>query len=94
VRGGRPAALPVLNCLHELALAHPGSPGDTHGLRHPLQFRQEHGRQCRGSATVCPPGHRLGIRPRCPGRVWSARGGRGLARRRIAGSGDGRGCGL
>ena len=53
--GGR-AALPALDRLNELALSHPAYPGDAHGLRHPLQFRQQHAGQPTARGRAPSPG--------------------------------------
>ena len=60
--GGR-ATLPALDCLNELALSHPAYPGDAHGLRQPLQFRQQHAVQSTARGTY-PGARRLRRRSR------------------------------
>ena len=56
--GGGRSALPALDRLNELALSHPAYSGDAHGLRHPLQFRQQHAGQPTARGT-CPVTRRL-----------------------------------
>ncbi len=57
------AALPALDRLNELALSHPAYPGNAHGLRHSLQFRQQHAAQATAWGT-CPVTRRLRHRSR------------------------------
>lgn len=72
--GGGPAALPLLDRGHQLALAHPARAGDAQRLGEPLELGQQHAALPRTGAAARPgrrglAGLAAGVRPvgRSPG---------------------------
>ena len=88
-RRRRLAALPALDRLDELALAHPAYPGDAHGLGQPLQFGQQHAGQstARRHPSHRRPAARPGRRLLSPGAGAAAARCRTVARADQAGAG-------
>ena len=78
---GGGSALPALDRLDELALAHPAYTRDAHGLRYSLQLRQQHAGQRTTWGTSRRAGARTAARPAASCRRYRSRRGHGSGAR-------------